>query len=141
MTAPQDPDFPSPFSSDPQVPGNVPGAWPGPSYGSPPPPSVPPGPGGYYPYPPMMAANPFDSRATPVLVFGILGLVFCQLCAPVAWIMGNGVKRDAEASGFPEPGLGKAGRICGIVGSVLLIAMVGFFVLFIALGAGTASTR
>lgn len=91
------------------------------------------------PYPLMAPVNPFDGRATPVLIFGILGLVFCQLLAPVAWVMGHGVKRDAEASGWAEPGLSKAGRICGIVGSVLMIVVIAGAAIAIA-ARSTAST-
>lgn len=85
-------------------------------YPAPPPPA----PGfqqSYQPYP--VAGNPFESRGTTVLVLGILGLVFCGLLGPVAWVMGNGIKKEAEAAGFPEPGNSKAGRICGIISSCL----------------------
>ena len=76
---------------------------------------------GYQPYQPyQLAANPFESRGTPVLVVGILSLVLCGLLGPVAWVMGNGIKTEAEAAGFPEPGNSKAGRICGTVSSCIL---------------------
>ncbi|MBL9160382.1 MAG: hypothetical protein JNJ70_23065 [Verrucomicrobiales bacterium] len=74
-------------------------------------------------------------RATLILVMGILGLVLCPICAPIAWVMGN---RDIQAmnSGLMDPtGLEqtKAGKICGIIGTILLvlvaIALVFFFVI------------
>ena len=83
--------------------------------------------------------GPFDSRATTVLILGILGLLICQILGPVAWMMGNGVKKEAEAAGYPEPGNNKAGRICGIIGTVFLaLAIVGFIIAF-AVGATRAS--
>ena len=75
---------------------------------------------GQPPYPTTGSLNPFDSRGTTILILGILGLVLCQLLAPVAWIMGRTLQRDAEAAGWPEPTTGKAGRICGIIGTAIL---------------------
>lgn len=76
-------------------------------------------------------------RAVTVLVLGILGLVLCQVLGPVAWIMGNRVVREIDASGGQLGGrsTANAGRICGIVGTVLLVlgllflalAVVGLF--------------
>jgi len=71
----------------------------------------------YQPYP--VGVNPFESRGTTVLVLGILGLVACGVLGPVAWVMGNGIKKEAAAAGFPEPGNSKAGRICGIISCCL----------------------
>ena len=83
-------------------------------------------------------ANPFDSRSTTILVLGILGLLLCQVLGPVAWAMGNSLKKEAEAAGFPEPGNAKAGRICGIIGTALLALGVLFYVIFFVI-IGTAS--
>jgi hypothetical protein len=85
-------------------------------------------------------ANPFDGRATTVLVLGILGLVFCQICAPVAWVLGHNLRRDAIAAGWNEPGTAKAGRICGIVGTVLGAVFILFFVGVLILGAAFGNT-
>jgi hypothetical protein len=82
--------------------------------------------------------SPFDSRASTVLVLGIGSLVLTLLCGfglllgPVAWIMGNGVKKDALAAGWPEPGNNKGGRICGIIATVILtLAVLGVVALFV----------
>lgn len=75
-----------------------------------------------------------------MLILGILGLVFCGFLAPVAWVMGNGVKRDSETAGFAEPGTNKAGRICGMIGSVLILLGILAFVLLIAVGTVNFST-
>lgn len=72
----------------------------------------------------MTVANPSgaQSKATMILVFGILGIVCCGLLAPVAWYMGKNEVRMIEAGQLPASTLGtaKAGMICGIVGTILL---------------------
>ncbi len=111
-------------------------------YAPPPPGGVPPqawsGPGAPYAQP-GYGVNPHEGRATTVLILGILGLVFCGFLAPVAWVMGNGVKRDSEMAGFAEPGTNKAGRICGMIGSALIILGVVAFIVLIAVGAFAGS--
>ncbi len=77
---------------------------------------------------------PESSQATTVLVLGILGLVICGVLAPVAWIMG---KNELEAidSGRRPPqqrGTANAGRILGIIGTVLLAISVLVIILIFA---------
>lgn len=84
-------------------------------------------------------------RATLILVLGILSLVICAICGPIAWVMAN---RDIAAmnSGLMDPtGLEqtKAGKICGIIGTVLLILGVIFSIIylvfiFIVVGVGAS---
>ena len=64
-----------------------------------------------------------DSQATTILVLGILSLVVCQILGPIAWVMGQRVRREMDA--HPEVtwtnrGSVTAGWVCGIIGSVLL---------------------
>ncbi len=68
-------------------------------------------------------ANGSGSNATLILVLGILGIVCCGFLAPVAWYMGNNALRDIDAGiGNPaDRGLVVAGRILGIIGTVLLV--------------------
>jgi hypothetical protein len=80
----------------------------------------------------VTAVNPYDSRSTTILVFGILGLVLCPFLGAVAWVMGVKLKKEAEGAGYPEPGQSKAGRICGIIATVLMILYIVFVILFIA---------
>ncbi|MGC4042852.1 MAG: hypothetical protein QM758_03535 [Armatimonas sp.] len=62
-------------------------------------------------------------NGTLILVLGILGIVCLPILAPIAWVMGNngmallnsGQGDEAQRSNV------NAGRICGIVGTVLLI--------------------
>lgn len=114
-------------------PGPPPGYGPAP-YGGPPP-----GYGGYG-YGPVPQEHP---QGTIVLVLGILGLVACQLLGPVAWVMGNNALKeiDADPGRYSNRGNVNAGRICGIVATVLIVAIVGIYGLFfvVILGAGFAS--
>lgn len=67
-------------------------------------------------------------RGPVILVLGIVGLVFCPFFGVAAWAMGN---RDLEemATGQMDPSgadLTKAGRLCGIIGTVILtVGMLG----------------
>ena len=92
----------------------------------PPPPEQQPPFGGYppnqYGAPPYGGFVPPDHhQAVTVLILGILGLVLCQLISPFAWVMGNRVVGEIDASGGQLGGrsTANAGRICGIVGTVL----------------------
>jgi hypothetical protein len=72
----------------------------------------------------MPQAHP---QGTTILVLGILSLVICGLLGPVAWVMGNNAiaEIDRNPSAYSNRGSVQAGRICGIVATVLL----GVFVL------------
>ncbi|MBI5819780.1 MAG: DUF4190 domain-containing protein [Verrucomicrobia bacterium] len=69
-------------------------------------------------------------RGTLILVFGILSLVFCAPLGIVAWIMGNGDLKQMDAGTMDPSGRSNtnAGRICGIIGTVLLILGIVFLV-------------
>jgi hypothetical protein len=62
-------------------------------------------------------------RATIILVFGILGLVICQLFGIAAWVMGNNDLREMDTGRMDPSGrdMTKAGRICGMVATAILI--------------------
>jgi hypothetical protein len=65
-------------------------------------------------------------RGVMILVFGILGLVFCQFFGIAAWVMGNSDLQEMD-NGWMDPtgrDLTKAGRICGMVGVGLLVLQV-----------------
>ena len=66
-------------------------------------------------------------RGVIILVFGILSFVVCPFFGVEAWVMGNTDLR-AMADGIMDPSgrdITQAGRICGIVGTILvLIPMV-----------------
>lgn len=91
-----------------------------------PPPVWPPQPGVPSPY----GAPQSSSNATLILVLGILSIVlgcFGLVLGPVAWIMGN----NALKGGMVDPsqvGQVNAGRICGIIGTVIGILGVIYLV-------------
>ena len=103
-----------------------------PSY--PPGPPGPPGPPYGYGYPPP-GYGVEHPQGTTVLVLGILSLVVCGILGPFAWSMGNRALREIDAAPpgyFRNRGNVAAGRICGIVATVLLI--VSIFVLILIFG-------
>lgn len=78
---------------------------------------------------------PESSQAVLALVLGILGLLICQVLGPFAWIIGNSELR-AIAEGRRPPndrGLAQAGRVLGIIGTVLLVLGIVFFLGFLVL--------
>ncbi|HEX5671855.1 MAG TPA: DUF4190 domain-containing protein [Acidimicrobiia bacterium] len=86
------------------------------------------------------AGYPEQSQAVTVLVLGILSIVVCQILGPFAWKMGNDeLKAITERRRSPEgQGMAQAGKICGIVGTVLLgmvvIGVLLVFLVFIPVG-------
>ncbi len=75
-------------------------------------------------------------RGTTVLVLGILGIVLCPICGIIAWVMGNKDIPKMEAGTMDPEGLGstKAGKICGIIATILMIIGVVVWVGMLALG-------
>lgn len=85
---------------------------------------------------------PDHPQATLVLILGILGLVLCQVISPFAWVIGNRVVREIDVSNGTVGGrsAANAGRICGIIGTIL----IGFVLLcaaaLIVIGVATTAT-
>lgn len=79
---------------------------------------------------PQSAAYPEQSQATTILVLGILGIICCGPLGIVAWVMGNNELAAIEAGRrTPENrSTANAGRIMGIVGTVLLALGIFLFV-------------
>jgi len=71
------------------------------------------------------------------LILGICGIFLCQLAAPFAWHFGNEAERTIAASGGTLGGreMAIAGKIMGIIGTVLLVIVVVGFLLIFVLGA------
>lgn len=112
-------------------PGQPPGNYPPNPYGPPP--------------PPYGFAVPEHPQATLVLILGIVGIVVCGVAAPFAWVMGNRVVREIDASGGQLGGRSQAqaGKICGIIGTLLigLGLLIGVaFVIIAFVGVATSST-
>jgi len=72
-------------------------------------------------------------RGTVVLVLGILGLVLCAPLGIAAWVMGSGDMREMDAGTMDPAGRGttQAGKICGMIGTILFaISLVIFGIIF-----------
>ena len=72
------------------------------------------------------------------LVLGILGLIVCGILAPFAWAMGSRELTAIDGGRRPPENRGKAraGRILGIIGTVLLgLGLLAMIFLFGALAA------
>lgn len=83
-------------------------------------------------------------RGTLILVFGILGLVICAPFGIAAWIMGSGDLKQMDAGQMDASGRGltNAGKICGIIATILLAigAVVGILLAMLGvLGAAAAA--
>jgi uncharacterized membrane protein YjgN (DUF898 family) len=108
-------------------------------YGPPPPP--PPAPGYYEGASPM---GPRDHpQGTLILILGILSIVCLSILGPVAWFMGNKAVReiDANPGAYTNRGTVNAGRICGIIGTILLILGIIWVIFAIATGIFTAASN
>ncbi|WGX94623.1 DUF4190 domain-containing protein [Nocardioides sp. L-11A] len=107
-----------------------------PNYGTPPPPPA----GGY-------GAGGFGGgdhpQGTTILILGILGLVCCGPLGIAAWVMGNkAIKEiDANPGAYTNRGTINAGRICGMIATILMIVgIVAYIILFAIAGSVSLST-
>jgi hypothetical protein len=139
--APVDPSTSPPTASDP---------WSTRSAPPPPPPPPPtasdawrtgpaPPPSGEYAAPPT-AGRKADG-AIAALVLGIIGVIFCPLCAPIAWGLGRKAERLVDASGRTLGGRGEAttGKVLGMIGTGLMIIGIILFIALVAFGTSIES--
>jgi len=83
-------------------------------------------------------------RGTLILVLGILSLVCCGPLGIAAWLMGNTDLKEMAAGTMDPTGQGmtNAGKICGIIGTVLTIlgAILGiiYFVVVVLMASAMA---
>lgn len=84
----------------------------------------------------------YPSQASTVMVLGILSLVVCGLLGPIAWSMGNTELARIDRGEVDPSGRGSAvaGRVCGMIASILIIVGIVAVVLMFGVFA-TASTR
>lgn len=101
-------------------------------------------PGAYQPQaaPGQWQVLPKHPQATLILVLGILGLVVCQVLGPFAWVMGNRAVAEIDANPGVYDGRGEAqaGRILGIIATVILILSILAIAFFFVVAIGIAST-
>ena len=79
-------------------------------------------------------------RAVLILVFGILSFVLCPFFGIAAWVMGNNYLQEMAAGRMDVTGrdMTKAGRICGMIGTAILILQM---VLMAVMGISMAILR
>jgi len=72
-------------------------------------------------------------RGTLVLVMGILSLVVCGVFGPIALSMGRNDLAEIDAGLMDPSGRGtvNAGRICGIIGTIILVLQILYIVFII----------
>lgn len=77
------------------------------------------------------------------MVLGILGLVVCGPLGIVAWILGASDLKEMDAGAMDPEGRGltNAGKICGIIATILLIIGVVVGILMIGLGVLSAAAQ
>lgn len=85
--------------------------------------------GGHHQQPPQEYRN-----GTLILILGIVGLVACAPLGIAAWVMGHKAIKEIDASGitYTNRGVVNAGRIIGIIATVLMI--IGTLVFFFSFG-------
>jgi hypothetical protein len=77
-------------------------------------------------------------RGVLILVLGILGFVLCGIFTSIpAWVMGNSDLKAIQAGQMDPSGQGltQAGKICGIIATILNLIGVAFFLALMAFGA------
>ena len=95
---------------------------------------------GFFPNQDQAAAVPTYSQLQPhrggaILALGILGLVVCFICGIIAWVMGNTDLRKMNHGRMDPTGrdMTQAGRICGMIGTIIAIVCTILMLLWIIL--------
>ena len=109
-----------------QYPGQQPPGYPPPGQPGYPPPQYPGYQPGYQPYGPP----PDHPQSTLALILGIVSVVVCQIVGPFALVIGKRALNEIDASGgtLGGRGMAQAGYILGIIGTVLLVLVLLYFV-------------
>jgi Domain of unknown function (DUF4190) len=87
------------------------------------------------------AAQPNAPNAVLALVLGIVGIVLCPLTAPFAWWLGQQSEQAVDASGgtLGGRGMATAGKILGIIGTVLVTLWVIALIIILIASAASSS--
>lgn len=70
-------------------------------------------------------------RGGMILAYGVLGLIICPLLGISAWFMGGADLKEMKAHRMDSSGrsLTNAGRVLGMVGTILFLALGAYFVI------------
>jgi len=82
-------------------------------------------------------------RGTLILVLGILSLVVCSPLGIAAWVMGSGDLKQMDAGTMDPSGRGntQAGKICGIIATILMIIGIIIAAVFFTFGFAAALSQ
>ena len=72
-------------------------------------------------------ADPHRNTAVLAFVFGLVGVMACQLTGPIAWYLGASYRRLCAEDGIEPDPLGTVGMALGIVATALLVLTVLIF--------------
>ena len=86
------------------------------------------------PQPPQNSGGQ-SPNGTTILILGIIGF-FCVVTGIIAWIMGN-----KEIKLFPNDGNVKAGRICGMIATILTAVILVIYIVVIVVAGATVASR
>lgn len=94
-----------------------------------------------YPNPMGQPTGMKPHRGTMILVFGILGFVVCFIFGIVAWVMGNADMKEMDAGTMDPTGRGmtQAGKICGMISTILAACIIVLYLIIIIIGIGAAA--
>ncbi len=86
--------------------------------------------------PEIVAPSYKPHRGTLVLVMGILGIACCGVFGIVAWVLGSQDLREIDAGRMDPSGRGltQAGRIIGMITTILMIVGMVIYALLLAVG-------
>ena len=106
--------------------------------------------GGQYSFAPQAPAHPSATTALVLSLVALGGILLCGgitlVLSPFAWVIGGRAVREIDANPGAYSGreLANAGRIMGIIGTVLLVlailAVIGFIALFVFAASESSST-
>lgn len=77
--------------------------------------------------------GPKPEGAAAVFVLGLLGILMCGLLGIFAWTQGNDYLGRCRAMGVQPEGIAEAGRIMGIVATIIFLVQVAAMLLGIML--------
>ncbi|MCK4276912.1 MAG: DUF4339 domain-containing protein [Phycisphaerae bacterium] len=81
------------------------------------------------------------NRGGAVLALGILGLLTCFVLGIIAWVMGKSDLREMDAGRMDPSGRGttQAGKILGMIATILYLAVIAVWLVIVVIAAITAA--